>query len=242
MLGLGTFLREDENGLERTVHTEMELEGILNEAAALDPADPQRREFVAKVNKRAKNKQSVIPTDDLRIRSQYGLRLHMLPANIREAIANGQIKVVNMAFYKIVDISGLKQHEIMANADTKLAGFTNINGRKLEENNYFLLTSIVLQSGTKSGELADVEFGIPCREILNGEFSLKNGDKVLMQPSACSIFNTLSKKNVIQGEYRLDNPKFIAPQVEIIPELKIPTAKATLAVKLVLIGAGLVKA
>ena len=33
MLGLGTFLKEDENGLERTVHTDMELEGIVADSA-----------------------------------------------------------------------------------------------------------------------------------------------------------------------------------------------------------------
>jgi hypothetical protein len=167
----------------------------------------------------------------------------MLPEHIRRAIAANAIKIVNNAFYKVFDFSGLKQNDLMLNADTKLAGVTNVNSRKLEENNFFLLTAIILQTGKFTDKPHDAEFDIPCREVLNGEFSLKNGDKILVQPSSARVFDTSTRNNVIRGEWRLDNPKFIAPQVEIIPELKLPVAAPEkTAVKLVLVGAGLVKA
>jgi hypothetical protein len=131
----------------------------------------------------------------------------------------------------------------MLNADTKLAGITNVNSRKLEENNFFLLTAIILQTGAYSSAPHDAVFDIPCREVLNGEFSLKNGDKVLIQPSSARVFDTSTRNTVIPGEWKLDNPKFIAPQVEIIPELKLPVAvPSNTAVKLILVGAGLAKA
>ena len=236
-------MAEDANMLDRSVLTDAEMEGVIGEAASLDPSDPQRQQFVAKVNRASKNKQTVIPTDDLRIRAAYSIRAHMLPDHIRTAIAGGAIKIVNNAFYRIFDFSGLKQNDLMLNADTKLSGVTNVNSRKLEENNFFLLTSIILQTGTFTDKPFDAAFGIPCREVLNGEFSLKNGDKVLVQPSSARIFDTTTRNDLVRGEWRLDNPKFIAPQVEIIPELKLPVAApAKTAVKLILVGAGLVKA
>jgi len=240
---LGLFMAEDANMLERSVLTDTEMESVIGEAAELDPSDPQRQQFVARVNRGVKNKQAVIPTDDLRIRAAYSIRAHMLPEHIRKAIAGNAIKIVNNAFYRIFDFSGLKQNDLMLNADTKLSGVTNVNSRKLEENNFFLLTSIVLQTGTFTDKPFDATFGIPCREVLNGEFSLKNGDKVLVQPSSARAFDTSTRNNAVRGEWRLDNPKFIAPQVEIIPELKLPVAAPDkTAIKLILIGAGLVKA
>ena len=240
---LGLYMAEDANMLDRSVLTDTEMDGAINEAASLDPSDPQRQQFTAKVNRAAKNRHSVTPTDDLRIRAAYSIRAHMLPEHIRRAIAGNSIKIVNNAFYRIFDFSGLKQNDLMLNADTKLSGVTNVNSRKLEENNFFLLTSIILQTGTFTDKPFDATFGIPCREVLNGEFSLKNGDKVLVQPSSARAFDTSSLNNVIRGEWRLDNPKFIAPQVEIIPELKLPVAvPEKTAIKLILVGAGLVKA
>ncbi len=241
---LGIFLGEDVNTLDRSALSDRELESALNEAAQLDPSDPQREQFVQRVNRGAKSKGAqVIPTDDLRIRAAYAARMHMLPDHIRLAIAKNAVKVVNNCFYRILPISGLKQTDLMFNADTKLSGVTNVNSRKLEENNFFLCTSIFLQSGTFTTHPWDAEFGLPCREILNGEFSLKNGDKILVQPSSARIFDTSSRKNLYVGEWKLDNPKFIAPMTEIIPELKLPVAAPDkTAVKIILVGAGLVKA
>lgn len=235
---LGLYLAEDNNYLDRSVLTDEELEGVVNEAAALEPGEPTRKKFIKKVNKQKQSSSAVIPTRDLTIRSQYSIRAHMLPENIRKALASNAIKVVNNAFYRIMDFSGLKQQDLMLNADTKLSGVTNVNNRKLEENNYFLLTSIILQTATLTGN-----FGEPKNEILNGEFQLKNGDKVLIPASSCKVFDTKSKTNCICGEWKLDNPKFITPQTEIIPELKLPVAApANTRIKLVLVGAGLVKA
>jgi len=240
---LGLFMAEEANMLDRSVLTDAEMDGAIDEAATLDPSDPQRQQFVSRVNRGAKGKQSVITTDDLRIRAAYSIRAHMLPDHIRKAIASNAIKIVNNAFYRIFDFSGLKQNDLMLNADTKLSGVTNVNSRKLEENNFFLLTSIILQTGTFTDKPWDATFGLPCREVLNGEFSLKNGDKVLVQPSSARIFDTSTRNNLIRGEWKLDNPKFIAPQVEIIPELKLPVAVPDkTAIKLILVGAGLCKA
>ena len=238
---LGLFLAEDNNFLDRSVLTDTEMDSVMNEAANLDPSDPQRQQFVSRVNRGA-NKPMVVPTDDLRIRSAYTIRAHMLPDHIRTALAANALKIVNNAFYRIIAFEG-KQNDLMENADTKMSGVTNVNARKLEENNFFLCTSIVLQTGIYNEKPFDAEFGVPCNEVLNGEFSLKNGDKILVHPSSARIFDTRTLNNVIQGEWVLDNPKFIAPMVEIIPELKLPEkAPEKMAVKLILIGAGLCKA
>ena len=242
---LGLYMAEDANMLDRTVLNDAELDAVMSEAASLDPTDPVRQEFVNKVNRRGKSQQSVVPTDDLTIRAMYSIRAHMLPDNIREGLANKRVKIVNQAFYSIYNFGGQRQNDLMFNADSKESGITNVNSRKLEENNFFLLTSIILQTGTytETQKPCDAVFGIACREVLNGEFSLKNGDKILVHPSSSRIFDTTTRKNVRQGEWKLDNPKFIAPLVEIIPELKLPVAPpARTAVKLILVGAGLCKA
>ena len=240
---LGLFLAEDANLLERSALTEEEMDSVVGEAAALDPSDPQRQEFVARVNRGITGKNRVVPTDDLTIRAAYSIRAHMLPDVIRQAISSGRLKIVNKNYYKIVDFSETKQAELMLNADTKLSGVTNVNNRKLEQNDYFLLTSIILQTGSYEKEPWDAAFTVPGKEILNGEFSLKNGAKVIVHPSSAMVFYSSTRKNVYIGEWKLDNPKFLAPQVEIIPELKLHVkSPEKLAVKLVLVGAGLEKA
>jgi len=240
---LGLFLAEDANQLDRSVLTDAEMNSVVSEAATLDPTDPQREQFVDRVNRGAKS--LVVPTDDLRIRSQYSIRAHMLPEAIRTSLASGALKVVNKAYYRIIEFNG-KQNDLMQNADSKVPGITNINSRKLEVNEYFLLTSIILQCGTKANDTDDpciTEFGRPCREVLNGEFSLKNGDKIIIPPSSARIFDTFQKNDVVMGEWSLDNPKFIAPQTEIIPELKLPeNAPENLVIKFILVGGGLCKA
>ena len=293
---LGLFLAEDANLLERSALTDAEMDSVVNEAAALDPSDQQRQQFVERVNRGISGKNRVVPTDDLTIRAAYSIRAHMLPDAIRQAISLNRLKIVNKAFYKIILFSG-KQGDLMLNADTKMPGVTNVNNRKLEQNDYFLLTSIILQSAmaatamdadtidadtkdadTKDADAKDADpkaatttaaakkaaaairaaaakaaatkadplngaFGIPCKEILGGEFSLLNGAKVIVHPSSARIFDTSTRKDVIQGEWKLENPKFIAPQIEIIPELKLAVnVPANTIIKLVLIGAGLEKA
>ena len=64
---LGLFLAEDANMLDRSVMSDAEMETVISEAAELDPADPQRQQFVSRVNRGAKSKQSVITTDDFRL-------------------------------------------------------------------------------------------------------------------------------------------------------------------------------
>ena len=242
---LGLYLAEDANLLERSTLTDAEMDNVVSEATALDPSDPQRQQFVARVNRSIAGKNRVVTTNNLTIRAEYSIRAHMLPDPIRQAISAGRLKIVNKAYYKIGHFTG-KQGELMFNADTKKAGVTNVNNRKLEQNDYFLLTSIILQSVTKTGLATkpwEGIFKIPCKEILDGEFLLKNGAKVIVHPSSARIFDTSSRKDVILGEWKLQNPKFIAPQVEIIPELKLFTdVKADTVIKLVLIGAGLEKA
>jgi hypothetical protein len=248
MLGLSSLLAETGNELERSVLTDQEMNNAVTEAAALEPSDPRVQQVTERVNRGLKASR-VIPTSDLRIRAEYSLRAHMLPENIRQALAAERLKVVNMAFYKIDAFSG-KQAELMLNADTKKPGVTNVNNRKLEENNYFLLTSIILQGGTyASDNPATASFGIITKEVRLGEFSLKNGEKILVHPTSCEVFTkntdgTTKAITGIAGEWKLDNPKFIAPMTEIIAEIKTPVAptSAVYALKLVLVGAGLVKA
>ena len=237
--GLSAMLAEEANLLERSVLTEPEAAAAIME---VEPEAPQAPQVMRRINRGARqSKQGVIPTGNLTIRANYSVRAHMLPDHIRQHIASGSVKIVNQAFYKILHFTG-RQGELMFNADTKKAGDTNINARKLEDNNFFLLTSIILQSAT-AANLATANFGLPAAQILNGEFSLKNGDKIIVPPTSARVFNTTGNDGATIGEWKLDNPKFLAPLTEIIPELKLPAdVPANTAVKIVLVGAGVERA
>ena len=44
------------------------------------------------------------------------------------------VKIFNNAFYRIFDFAGLKQNDLMLNADTRLSGVTNFISRTLIPN------------------------------------------------------------------------------------------------------------
>ena len=85
------------------------------------------------------------------------------PAEIRQGVMDGSLKIVDAAIYsaKVLDKTS---KELMVASDNKKEGLTNINNRKLEATNYFLLGAIRLQtatiSGTTDADVAKANFGV----------------------------------------------------------------------------------
>lgn len=188
------------------------------------------------VRKRTSPRRRVIPTSNLTAKAEFEKRFSRLPKDIQADLKTGKKQLVDSNYYSIVDFSSSKYKELMANADTKTVGLANLNGRKLDANVYFLLVGIQLEVATFSAQPYDASFAVPPAVFLNGEFKMEVGNKIIVPSVSCEVFNT-ANETVKKGYWKLDNPKFIPPQTEIIPELSIPAAAAaTTAVKLTLWG------
>ncbi len=161
-------------------------------------------------------------------RGQFELRKSALPKDVQDGLAKGTLQPCDAAIYAIKDISGKSNIELLAASDDKKAGVTNLNRAQLDNGKYFLLTEVVLEYA-KGADAADndpskFEFGqsaLPA-EILNGTFEMKQGSRVIVPELSCGIFDDTDTTQRSYC-YKLANPKFLVPSVEIIPEVKLST-------------------
>jgi hypothetical protein len=242
-LGLIDYVAEVQNDLDGTVLTDNELHGVINEMAGLGANDPNRLEAIRRIQRSASSRSAgVVHTRDLTDRGEFEKRLSFLPASVRRGLAHKRLKIVDAHWYVARSIENLSMDELFKNADTKAPGVTNVNNRKLEAMNWFLLTGITLLSGLGADAKA-VAYGIVTDQIANGELKLEVGSRTLLPSFSCRLFDTTNKKNVRKGYFKLDNPKFITPQSEIVAELRLSAAApATTCVKMILHGVTLEKA
>lgn len=211
------------------------IEGLLGEIGSLDKASPLRKKAIKKLAARVNNK-SVVPTNNLTGKAEFQNRMGMLPEDIQRSLTSGDLQIVDHQFYTIKKINTNSNAELMVNSDVAVVGLTNMNQRKLEANRFFLLTGIQLLSGVGADEKA-VAYDKAVANILNGEFELAIGDKIIVPRMSCSAFDSGNRTDIPTGYYKLDNPKMIASQTEIKPELWTPAANAeNTCVKLVLWG------
>lgn len=179
--------------------------------------------------------------------SELRSRISQLPSNVQEGLRNGSLKIVDSIIYstKVLD-SGSK--ELMSAADNKVEGITNINNRKLEALNYFLLDSIRLQTATVNGssdaDLAKASFDEPADFVANGELEILVAGKTAFPRNSCQIFK--GSANDPAGLYKLNCKRLFAPQSEIVPTLRVLSSsipsETTTAVRVELIGAMIIPA
>lgn len=219
---------------------EQDLEGF----GRLPKGHPRRKMLVNRQKAGLKNQRSkgVVSTNNLTGKAEFEKRIDLLPKETKEKLASGGMQVVDSQLYSIVNFSSKNYMELLANADDKTVGVVNINSRKLEADQYFLLTGIQILSGTFTTNPYDATFGVPVANFLNGEFQLEVGGKIVVPRTSCDIFRTGANAEK-PGFYKLENPKMIEPMKEIVPELWTPaSAAATTAVKLILWGVQTTKA
>lgn len=215
--------------------SEAEINGLLGEIGALEAASPFRRKAIKRIQTRFKNAGGAVPTSGLTGKAEFENRLHMLPADVVAALKNGKLQLVDQEIYTARNIGTVSNIELMSNADVAVAGITNVNNRKLEANHHFLLTGIILLSAVNADPKA-AAYDLPVANILNGEFQLQVGQTILIPKTSCNVFNTKGS-NLRTGYYRLQNPKMIAPQTEIKPEIWTPNANAdNTCIKFILVG------
>lgn len=244
-MNLGELLNEEAIDLDISGVSEQDLDNIIDEVAGLGRANRARRTFVRKTARAMKSERGgakVISTSNLTGKAEMEKRFKQLPDDIQQGILQGRLQLTDKALYKITNASGKSTVELMENADTKTIGLTNIDGRKLDADNYFLLLGIQLLSGAYTVTPSDAAFDVPEKQILNGEFSLEVGNKIVIPRMSSAVFNTTGRTDLPKGFYKLDNPKLIKPQTEIVPELRTAAAiSASTAVKLVFWGVSIEK-
>lgn len=235
MLGLNGFIGGDVD----TPISEVELEGLIEEIGALDRANPTRKRAVkrmaTKVN--APVKAAAPATSNLTAKAEFEKRLHLVDPSIVEALKNQRMQLVDKALYTAKKIGTATNAELMLNSDVAVAGVANLNNRKLEANQSFLVTGVIMLSAVNADEKA-ANYDVIGANIRNGDFQLMIGSKVLIPKTSCEVFNTAGRSDVQKGYYKLENPKMIPPQTEIKPEIFCPAPNVeNTCVKIILVGA-----
>lgn len=242
-LGLNGFLEAQENDLDVIVADDNELDGIIEELGRLPRKAPQRKKFNRIIRKNKTFQKRALATNQLSAKAEFEKRLHLLPASIRRELQAGKLQIVEGNLYAIKAADQVSVLECFANGDDKTVGETNLNARKLEANQFFLVTAIRLQYGTGANPKAIdfSSFELPAA-VKNGEFTLELGNEVLIPDVSSEIFNTYGMTDRPKGYYKLENPKLLKPQIEVNAELKFASTTAeNAAVKIELIGATIAK-
>lgn len=168
-------------------------------------------------------------TKQLSSRGQFELRKGALPKDIQASLAKGTVQPVDAAIYAIKDITNKSTIELFEASDDKKAGKTNLNRSQLDNGKYFLATELVLEyaKGASADDADPALFGFGQSalppEILNGTFEMKQGSRVICPEVSCGVFDDTDTTQRAYS-YKLANPKFLVPAVDITPELKMVKA------------------
>lgn len=215
----------------------MELQEVLGNIDALDtmgyaPIDDQARLMGAisrlpegqRQQATAKLLAPRFGSNDLNSRDLVMQRLGGLPAEIRKALAEKRLQIVDAEFYSTKVLSGQQNVRFFEDADTMLPGLRNISNGKMIKDVFFLLTGVqfLVGNGVSDKDAFDVVFDNPLAvsQVANGEFELiANGNKYMMpKDSPISMFSDIQYggiKTQAKHTRTIDNPKWIEPQVPI---------------------------
>lgn len=135
--------------------------------------------------------------------------LNYFPAEIRKGLLEKRLQLVDSEYYFVKSVAGTKSIKVIQDTDNKAPGLGNVSKQKLEKDNHFCLTGVVLLYGVGK-EKEDVSFDFIPRQIRNGDFEIKiNGGKAINPASrvSCEIFDTSNRTNIRKGLWELHNPK-----------------------------------
>lgn len=166
---------------------------------------------------------------------------------IYQKVLNGDLKPVDAAIYsvKLLDAS---TKELMQASDNQKEGITNLNNRKMEASQHFMISGIRLLSAQvangNESTLAGAAFDVAADFILNGELDIVIAGKTAFPRNSCRVFDT-EDSNGPKGLFMLDCPRFVSTLSEIIPTLRVNAAAMgsdSHAVRIELIGTKLIPA
>ena len=172
-------------------------------------------------------------------RSKMMRVLHLYPKDIQDGLLNRRLQLVDSYYYVIKAVGGVKNIKMLQDTDNKSAGLGNISKQKLEKDNHFCLSGVVLLSGIAVNK-EDVVFDVVPHEILNGDFEFKiNGGKYITPAArlSCEVFDSSNRTDIRKGLWDLHNPKAVEAEQAI--EFNIDFAAAPAAntwAKAILLG------
>ena len=147
-----------------------------------------------------------------------------LPANIKEALVRGELRLADNTIYSIKPVTS-KTIKLFETQDDKKIGLRNISNAKLPKNQALLVSGIYLLAGTAADASKDKIIATNFKgleefpAIANGEFNLKTNKKQIVPETGNIIFKTSNNTNVPMGYYKLANPRLI--QDDVLVELTI---------------------
>lgn len=160
-------------------------------------------------------------------RGQAIARLGGLHPDIQKGLAGKRLQLADTRFYAVKVPGAALTLRMLESADTKAPGVTNINNGKLEKDNWFLLTGIRLLSGVEA-DPKNASYSTIEKAITNGDFEFKAGGNKYLLPkdTSCQDFDTSNRTDIEDGLFRISNPKWIEPMVDIEFNLRFSQACA----------------
>jgi len=251
------LLEKEEDALEQEEDQDDAVEGIGD----LGRARRRQKRKVRRIKRKATRKSAVRRsynagakstavktglTRNLTSKGQFELRRQQLPPDVQKALKDARMQTVDAAIYTIKGIKDRSDIDLMEASDDKKTGRTNLNRAQLDSGKYFLLTDIVLEyahgASEDDNDPADFAFGqfaFP-PQMTNGTFEMTLGTKVIVPEISCAVFDDsdTTKRKFL---YKLANPKWLKPSMDITPKLNMPKAVAgdkvfNPAVKVTLLG------
>jgi hypothetical protein len=234
------IMNREEDALEKEEDQDDAIEGIGD----IGRTRRQARRKVRKVRRNESRKRAVRRsynagakstavktglTRDLTSKGQFELRRSQLPQDIQKALKEARMQTVDAAIYTVKSITDRSDIDLMEASDDKKTGRTNLNRAQLDSGKYFLLTDIVLEYAHGQSEEDDNpanfsfgQFALP-PEIVNGTFEMTLGTKVIVPEISCGVFedSDTTKRKFL---YKLANPKWLKPSMDITPKLNMHRA------------------
>ncbi len=193
---------------------DQELLGYLN---ALDPVT--RARTVQKLTKKT--------TPSHGSRAEMEKFFGELPANIKNGLLQGKLRLADTLIYTIKPISASKTIKMFESQDVKQVGLRNISNGRLPKNTALLVSGIVLMQGISKSQNPDdvmstnwdVIDGIGA--LTTGEFTMKANKKQILDSTSNYVFRTTGFTGVTKGYYKLSNPRLIHDDVDIEWEIDL---------------------
>ncbi|MBS1773421.1 MAG: hypothetical protein JST82_11235 [Bacteroidetes bacterium] len=189
------------------------IEGLEGEEllGALRRMNPIKRQ-------RTINKLAQPPAQSRGSRAEMEKHFGELPANIKEALVKGELRLADTMIYSIKPVSS-KTIKMFETQDDKEIGLRNISNAKLPKNQALLVSGIVILAGTSADASKDKIVATDFKglenfpAVINGEFNLKSNKKQIVPETSCGVFKTLNYHLVPVGYYKLANPRLITDDV-----------------------------
>lgn len=190
-------------------NSEIDLMGAMTDEellGALEAASQQERKAFIKRIKQPKPASSRSDS-----RSEFERRLHLLPKEIQQGLANKTLQAVDAAYYVTKNVSSNKIIKVLKDDDNKTVGISNISSAKLEKGNIMLLSGIVLLASMGVAKAEEGKYEVLPEFLRNGEFEFKANGTTLVPITSNEVFDTQGTTRQ-KGLYKLDNPKIIYDQ------------------------------